>query len=105
MPMNCVYTASKAAVLSLTQTWAKELVTYGIRVNSVAAGATKTPLYDKLGLTEEEAKEYEKTVAENIPMSRYAEPEEIAHVVACVASDDAGYVTGGHYRVDGGFGI
>ena len=105
MPMNCVYTASKAAVLSLTKTWAKELVQYGIRVNSVAAGATRTPLYDNLGLSEEEARAYEEAVEEHIPLGRYAQPEEIAPAVAFLASDEANYATGSHYRIDGGFGI
>ncbi|BAL84862.1 putative short-chain dehydrogenase/reductase family protein (plasmid) [Selenomonas ruminantium subsp. lactilytica TAM6421] len=105
MPMNCVYTASKAAVLSMTETWAKELAPHGIRVNSVAAGATRTPLYDKLGLTIEETKDYEAAVEKNIPLGRYAEPEEIAGAVAFIASDDARYATGAHWRIDGGFGM
>lgn len=105
MPMNSIYTASKAAVLSLTQTWAKELAPYGIRVNSVAAGATKTPLYDGLGLNAEETKSYEDAVANIVPLGRFAEPDEIAPIVAFLASDKAIYATGGHYAVDGGFGI
>lgn len=105
MPMNSIYTASKAAVLSLTQTWAKELAPYGIRVNSVAAGATKTPLYDGLGLNAEETKSYEDAVANIVPLGRFAEPDEIAPIVTFLASDKAIYATGGHYAVDGGFGI
>ncbi|AAU38028.1 SDR family NAD(P)-dependent oxidoreductase [[Mannheimia] succiniciproducens] len=105
MPMNSIYTASKAAVLSMTRTWAKELAPYGIRVNSVAAGATKTPLYDGLGLSETEAKDYEATVEHIVPLGRFAEPDEIAPAVVFLASDDARYATGAHYGVDGGFGI
>ncbi|SDP76958.1 SDR family NAD(P)-dependent oxidoreductase [Selenomonas ruminantium] len=105
MPLNCVYTASKAAVLSLTKTWARELSPYGIRVNGVAAGATKTALYDNTGLTAEEIAVYESAVEEHIPAGRHAEPEEIAGVIAFMASDDAQYVTGAHWHVDGGFGI
>lgn len=105
MPMNSIYTASKAALLSLTRTWAKELAPSRIRVNSVAAGATQTPLYDKLGLSAEEKSGYEQVVQQVVPLGRFAQPEEIASVVAFVASSDARYVTGAHYAVDGGFGI
>lgn len=105
MPMNSVYTASKAALLSLTRTWAKELAPYRIRVNSVAAGAVKTPLYDKLGLSPEALSEYESGVAQVVPLGRFGEPQEIAAVVAFISSANASYVTGAHYAVDGGFGI
>ncbi len=106
MPANSIYTASKAALLlSLTRTWAKELAPCGIRVNSVAAGATKTPLYDNLGLSAEEAKNHEAAVAHIVPLGRFADPDEIAPIVSFLASDDARYATGGHYAVDGGFSI
>lgn len=105
MPMNSIYTASKAAVLSLTRTWAKELASHRIRVNSVASGAVKTPLYDKLGLSAQAATDYENTVTQVVPLGRFGEAEEIAAVVAFIASNDASYVTGAHYAADGGFGI
>lgn len=105
MPMNSIYTASKAAVLSLTRTWAKELASHRIRVNSVASGAVKTPLYDKLGVSAEDATNYENAVTQVVPLGRFGEAEEIAAVVAFIASSDASYVTGAHYAVDGGFGI
>lgn len=105
MPMNSIYTASKAAVLSLTRTWAKELASHRIRVNSVASGAVKTPLYDKLGLSAEDSTNYEHAVTQVVPLGRFGEAEEIAAVVAFIASNDASYVTGAHYAVDGGFGI
>lgn len=105
IPMNSIYTASKAAVLSLTRTWAKELASHRIRVNSVASGAVKTPLYDKLGLSAQAATDYENTVTQVVPLGRFGEAEEIAAVVAFIASNDASYVTGAHYAADGGFGI
>lgn len=105
MPMNSIYTASKAAVLSLTRTWAKELASHRIRVNSVASGAVKTPLYDKLGLSAQAATDYENTVTQVVPLGRFGEAEEIAAIVAFIASNDASYVTGAHYAADGGFGI
>lgn len=105
MPGNGVYTASKAAVLSLTRTWAKELAPYGIRVNSVSAGATNTPIYNALGLNEEQKEAYQQAVSKAVPLGRFAEPDEISPVVAFLASEHARYVTGADYRVDGGFGI
>lgn len=104
-PTNCIYTASKAAVHSITRTLAKELAPKQIRVNCVASGAVRTALYDNLGLSDDEQKEYEATVASFIPLGRYGEPEEIAGVVAFLISDDAKYATGAQYAMDGGFGI
>ncbi|MDG2939033.1 SDR family NAD(P)-dependent oxidoreductase [Bisgaard Taxon 10/6] len=105
MPENGIYTASKAAVLSLTRTWAKELAPYGIRVNSVSAGATNTPIHNALGFDEEQKEAYRQAVSQAVPLGRFAEPDEISPVVAFLASEHARYVTGADYCVDGGFGI
>ncbi|MDG2917991.1 SDR family NAD(P)-dependent oxidoreductase [Bisgaard Taxon 10/6] len=105
MPENGIYTASKAAVLSLTRTWAKELAPYGIRVNSVSAGVTSTLIHNGLGFDEEQKEAYRQAVSKAVPLGRFAEPDEISPVVAFLASEHARYVTGADYRVDGGFGI
>lgn len=104
IPLNSVYTASKAAVLSITRTLAKELAP-DIRVNCVAPGPTRTPLYDNLGLSDEGRKEYEAEVEKFVPLGRYGEPDEIAGAVAFLISEDAKYATGTQYAADGGFGI
>lgn len=105
MPTNSVYTATKAAVRSITRTLAKELAPVGIRVNCVAPGPVRTPLYDNLGLEGQARKEYEDVVENLIPLGRYGKPEEIAGVVAFLLSADTIYATGTQYAVDGGFGI
>ena len=105
IPANCVYTASKAAILSITRTLSKELAPKGIRVNCVAPGPVRTSLYDNLGLFGQARREYEDMVESIIPLGRYGQPEEIAGVVAFLVSNDASYVTGTQYAADGGFGI
>lgn len=103
-PMTSVYCASKAAVSALTKALAKELITDGIRVNAVSAGATDTPLYDKTGLqTAEEKQQFIDFVSRHIPIGRFAQAHEIAGAVAFLASDDAAYAVGSDLVIDGGF--
>ncbi len=98
-----LYSSSKAALNSLTRVWGKELAKDGIRVNSVGVGPIETPIYDKAGLSEEEALAHMDAVSKLIPFGRFGKVEEVASVVAFLASDEASYVTGCDYAVDGGF--
>ena len=100
-----VYSASKAAMDTLTIVWAKELAKDGIRVNSVAVGPIETPIYEKTALSEEEKQAHEENVKRIVPLGRFGSTDEVANVVNFLASEDAGYVTGSNYAVDGGFGI
>lgn len=103
-PITSVYSASKAAVSALTKALAKELITEGVRVNAVSAGATDTPLYDKTGLqTPEEKQEFIDFVSRHIPIGRFAKAQEIAGAVAFLISDDAAYAVGSDIVIDGGF--
>ena len=94
-----VYSATKGAVNSLTQTLAKELAPYGIRVNAVAPGFVRTEMID--AIPEDKKAEY----LEKIPLHRFAEAEDVANVVSALASDAFSYVTGQIITLDGGLSL
>ncbi len=96
------YAASKAAVRSLTRTLATELLPLGVRVNAVSPGPITTPIYGKLGLPTETVEQIGKAIQDQIPLKRFGTPEEIATVVAFLASGDSSYMTGCELAVDGG---
>ena len=98
------YAATKAALRSLARTAAAELVGRGIRVNTVAPGPIETPIFGKTGLPQEVVDEFAKSVIDQVPMKRFGQPEEVAGVVAFLASQDASYITGVEINVDGGMG-
>jgi NAD(P)-dependent dehydrogenase (short-subunit alcohol dehydrogenase family) len=98
------YSATKAALRSLARTAAAELVGRGIRVNAVAPGPIVTPILGRSGLPKEAIDEFTNGVTANVPMKRFGQPEEVAGVVAFLASQDASYITGVEINVDGGLG-
>lgn len=90
------YCASKAAIIGFTKAVAKEYGTKGIRVNAVAPGFIQTSMTEKLS---EDVKELYKS---QIPVKRFGKVDDVASVVAFLASDDAAYITGQVLSVDGG---
>ena len=97
IPMAGAYAASKWAVRGLSKTGALELGRHGIRVNSVHPGGVDTPMVSGPGQDPNQG-----TWAKKLPLGRFGRPEEIAAVVTFLASDEAAYVTGAEWSVDGG---
>jgi 3-oxoacyl-[acyl-carrier protein] reductase len=93
------YAASKAGLIGLTKSLAKELGGRGIRVNAIAPGYIATELTDALP---EEARS---AILGNTPLGRLGEPEDVARAVRFLVSDAAGFITGDVLAVDGGLGI
>ncbi len=90
------YGASKAGVIGLTKTTARELAGRGVTVNAIAPGYIQTAMTEKLP---EEAKA---NLQQQIPLARLGTPQDVARVVAFLASEDASYITGQVINVDGG---
>jgi glucose 1-dehydrogenase len=97
-PGYASYCASKGGLRMLTRNMAVELAPHGITVNNIAPGAIATPI-NKAVLDDPEAKH---NAIGEIPLGRFGRPEEVAAVAAFLASDEACYVTGSTYYVDGG---
>jgi len=98
LPGSAAYDAAKAGLRSVTRTLALELAPRGVRVNNVAPGMIATPMTeDRL----EDPGQARKS-ASQIPLGRPGQPQEVANAVLFLASDDASYVTGSSYFVDGG---
>lgn len=93
------YSAAKAGIIGLTKSAARELGRYGISVNAVAPGFIDT------AMTRELDKEIVDKITSQIPLLRIGKPEEVASLVAYLASEEAGYITGEVIRIDGGMAM
>ncbi|NVI88164.1 SDR family NAD(P)-dependent oxidoreductase [Actinomadura sp. BRA 177] len=96
---EAVYSAAKGGVIAFTKTLAREQARHGVRVNCVCPGPTDTALFASMGGDDPKLRE---ALVRAIPFRRLAEPSDIAGVVAFLASDEAGFVTGQTVSVSGG---
>jgi len=95
-PGQANYSASKAGVIGLTKTLAKELAPLGIRCNAIAPGFIHTPMTDKI------PEKYKEKVLAAIPLARFGEPDDVAKVALFLASDLSSYITGHILDINGG---
>ena len=105
MPNTAVYAASKAALNSYTRTAATELAPRKIRINSVNPGPVYTPIFGKTGMPEQQLNGFAEAMQNRIPLKRFGQPEDIAKLVVFLASEDASFITGGEYNIDGGINV
>jgi NAD(P)-dependent dehydrogenase (short-subunit alcohol dehydrogenase family) len=103
LPINSVYSATKAAIRSFARTWTTDLKDRRIRVNAISPGSIDTPGLSGLLGSSETGQQRLKMISNNVPLGRLGTPDEIAKAVVFLASDDASFVTGAELFVDGGF--
>jgi NAD(P)-dependent dehydrogenase (short-subunit alcohol dehydrogenase family) len=103
LPINSVYSATKAAIRAFARTCTTDLKDRRIRVNAVSPGSIDTPGLNGLLGSSETGEQSKKMLSSVTPLGRFGRPDEIAKAVVFLASDDASYVTGTELFVDGGF--
>ncbi|MFA6245427.1 MAG: SDR family oxidoreductase [Mucilaginibacter sp.] len=104
-PNRSVYSASKAALKSLARVAAIELAPKGIRVNAISPGPFSTPIFEKSGAPAEVLAKFADTISQKVLLKRYGEPGEVGKLVSFLSSEDASFITGGDYLIDGGMSI
>ncbi|MGE0493112.1 MAG: SDR family oxidoreductase [Vulcanimicrobiota bacterium] len=102
MPNTSVYSASKAALRSLARTLSAELIGRGIRVNAISPGPVATPIFETIGLSQQEQEAWQQQVVQEIPLKRFGRPEELASAALFLASSDSSFVVGAELVADGG---
>ncbi|MEH0154419.1 glucose 1-dehydrogenase [Limibacter armeniacum] len=102
---TAIYAATKAALNSYTRTASTELAPRKIRVNAVNPGPVSTPIFGKIGMPEEQLEKMTMQLENRIPLKRFGKPEEVAKLVTFLASDDAAFITGAEYNIDGGVAV
>lgn len=98
------YSVSKAAMLHLSKLWALELASDRIRVNCICPGVVDTPIFSTV-MPESEIKVRLAEMASAHPLGRVGQPDDVAGMVSFLASEEAGWITGGVFAVDGGISL
>jgi len=99
---GAVYAATKGAVTALARSWAADFASRNIRVNSIAPGPIVTNFAEGMQLSEEEMQRFAQSILQRLALKRFGTADEVAAVACFLLSDDASYVTGSQYFVDGG---
>jgi len=102
LPHTSIYSASKAAVVSLGKSLAVELAPRGIRLNTISPGPIATPIYGKLGFPADAQKGFEDSMAAQSLLKRFGTADEVAKLARFLLSNDSSYITGTEVLVDGG---
>jgi NAD(P)-dependent dehydrogenase (short-subunit alcohol dehydrogenase family) len=103
-PGMTIYASTKGAVRTLTRVLARELAPRRIRVNAVSPGPIETSFFDRTGMPQQAIDEFGSAVLASVPLGRFGQAAEVGAVAAFLLSDDASFVTGAEYAVDGGLG-
>ncbi|TDW51821.1 NAD(P)-dependent dehydrogenase (short-subunit alcohol dehydrogenase family) [Flavobacterium sp. 270] len=101
-PGSSVYSSSKTALNSVMKSAALELAPRKIRVNSVSPGPTQTEVMNKVGLDSETVKTIMDVVVEKVPLKQMGRAEDVAKMVSYLSSENAGFITGADFIMDGG---
>jgi len=105
MVNTAVYAVSKVALNSYTRTAATELAPRKIRINAVNPGPVETQIFGKTGMPDEQLNALASAMQRRIPLKRFGKSNDIANLVAFLASDEASFITGSEINIDGGMNI
>ncbi|HEX7896916.1 MAG TPA: SDR family oxidoreductase [Planctomycetota bacterium] len=102
MPGTTVYGPAKAAVLNMARTMSADLVSRGVRVNSISPGPIESAILKRMGLPDEKLKETREWIQSQVPLRRFGTGDEIAEAVLYLCSSEAGFTLGADLVIDGG---